>query len=159
MFIVWFTGIAAAALFAGLACYLAPLDPGVVVLQFAFTPQAFASIVHAWPPEHLQRYRTHLPIDFALLACYGVFGYTLASRTALFARYSARGRRAVQWALPLAAGFDAMENVLQLWLTAVPRFGTALPYFVSATCSAFKWALLLAFGAAVVHALACSRDR
>lgn len=155
---VWFTGITALALLAGLGCYLAPLDPGIVVLQFAFTPQAFASIVHAWPPEHLLRYRTHLPIDFALLASYGAFGHALASHTSLFARYSAGCRRAVQWALPLAAGFDAVENVLQLWLTDVPRFDAALPCFVSATCSTFKWGLMLAFGAAVVQALACARD-
>ena len=152
--VVWLTGAAALLLFAGLAWYLAPLEPGIVALQFAFTPRSFAVIVHAWPAEHLLRYRAHLPVDFVLLACYGSFGYLLASRSALFARYPAAGRIAAQWALPLAATFDAAENTLHWWLTAAPRFGVTLPYAVSATCSTLKWALLIGFGGAAAHALA-----
>ena len=154
MFLVWLTGIAALVLFAGLAWYLAPLDPGVIALQFAFTPKAFASIVHAWPPEHLLRYRMHLPVDVILLVCYGSFGYLLASRSALFARRSPAARAAAAWALPLAAAFDAAEDALHWWLTEVPRFGATLPYALSAAWSSLKWALLLAYGIAVVYALA-----
>jgi hypothetical protein len=154
LLVVWLTGTAALILFAGLAWYLAPLEPSVVALQFAFTPRSFAAIVHAWPAEHLLRYRSHLPVDFLLLGCYGAFGYLIASRSALFARYSPAVRTTATWTLPLAAAFDAAENTLHLWLTAAPRFGVALPYAISGTCSTFKWALLTGFGIAVVHALA-----
>jgi hypothetical protein len=151
---VWLTGIAALLLFAGLAWYLAPLDPGVLALQFAFTPRAFAQVVHAWPPEHLLRYRSHLPFDCLLLASYGTFGYLLATRSGLFVHASRPIYIAAAWALPLAALFDAAENALHWWLTEVPRFGVVLPYFVSATCSTLKWALLFGFAIAVIHALA-----
>ncbi len=151
---VWLTGIASLLLFAGLAWYLAPLQPGVLALQFAFTPRAFATVVHAWLPENLHRYRSHLPFDFILLGCYGTFGYLLASRSALFARYSTTARTAVIWLLPLAAAFDAAEDALHWWLTAAPRFGVTLLYITSALCSTFKWALLAGFAIAVIHALA-----
>jgi hypothetical protein len=156
--LVWFTGLASLGLFAGLAWYLAPLEPGVLALQFAFTPKAFAAIVHAWPAEHLEKFRAHLPIDCALLLGYGCFGYLLASRSKLFARSSRAARCAATWALPLAAAFDAAENALQGWLTAVPRFGVTLPYFAAALCSIAKWMLLAGFAIAVAHALTRSED-
>jgi hypothetical protein len=156
--LVWFTGMASLCLFAGLAWFLAPLEPGVLALQFAFTSKAFAAVVHAWPPEHLARYRAHLPVDYILLVCYGCFGYLLASRSALFARYSPTVRAAAIWALPLAATFDAAENALHGWLTAAPRFGVTLPYAAAALCSTVKWALLAGFATAVAHALTRSDD-
>jgi hypothetical protein len=101
----------------------------------------------------LLRYRSHLPLDCLLLACYGTFGYLLASRTRLFAQYARSVRKATALALPLAAVFDATENALHWWLTEIPRFGVVLPYLASATCSTLKWALLVGFAIAVVHAL------
>ncbi|MFT3663640.1 hypothetical protein [Piscinibacter sp.] len=153
MFALRFTGCSVLALGAGLAFYLAPLKPGVLALQLAFTPQAFARIIHAWPPEHLARYRAHLPLDFALLLGYGAFGFLLATRTDLFSRSSPRRRRLAAWTLPLAAVFDAAENVLHWWLTAEPRFGLASVYAVAALASAAKWALLVLFGVGVAGAL------
>ena len=158
MFLIWLTGIASLLLCAGLAWYLAPLHPGIVALQLAFTPRSFATIVHAWPPEHLLRYRSHFPVDFLLLVCYGAFGWLLATRSALFAHGSRRARVTAAWALPLAAAFDAAENVLHLWLTEVPRFGVVLPYVTAATCAALKWALLMGFTIAVIHALMRADD-
>lgn len=154
MKLVWFFGVAAALTFAALAWMLAPLDPGVLTLQFAFTPQAFASVIHAWSPEQLALYRAHLPFDFILLGCYGAFGALLASRSSLFVSWQPATRAAARWALPAAAAFDAGENMLQGWLTAAPRFGLALPYAASALCSVLKWALLFGFALAVVRALA-----
>lgn len=150
---VWLTGICAVTLFSGLAIYLAPLEPGILALQLAFTPRAFGSIIHAWPPEHLARYRAHLPVDGLLLLAYGAFGFLLATRTALFSASRAGLGRLAAWTLPLAAAFDAMENVLHAWLTAAPRFGVPLAYAVSASASATKWMLLLVFGGLVLHGL------
>ena len=157
MKVVWSFGIAAAVLFAGLAWMLAPLDPGVLTLQFAFTPQAFASVIHAWSAEQLALYRAHLPFDFLLLGCYGAFGYLLAARTRLFAAWHGAARAAARWALPVAAAFDAGENALHAWLTAAPRFGVPLPYAAAALCAALKWALLCGFALAVALALAQRR--
>lgn len=156
---VWFFGIAAAVIFAASSVMLAPLAPGPLALQLAFTPQAFASVIHAWSPGQLARYRAHLPLDFVLLACYGAFGYLLASRTRLFLAWRPTARAAARWCLPAAAGFDAVENVLHLWLTAMPRFDVTLPYFAAALCAAIKWLLLCAFALAVAGALAQSPPR
>jgi hypothetical protein len=150
---VWLCGLVALTLFAGLAWYLAPLQPGVVALQLAFTPQAFGRVVHAWPPQHLQRYLAHLPVDGLLLASYGAFGYLLVTRSRLFASGPDSLRRVARWLLPAAALFDAAENTLQAWLASAPRFGVPWAYALSATCSSLKWLLLLVFAALVVKAL------
>jgi hypothetical protein len=158
VFPVWLTGLAALGLIAGLGWYLAPLEPNILVLQFAFTPRAFGEVIHAWPAEHLARFRAHLAVDYALLLCYGAFGLLLATRTQVLAPLPGAVRRRVRWALPLAALFDAAENALQLWLTEVPRFGVPLPYLLAATCASVKWLLLLAFALAVAVALARAED-
>jgi len=158
VFLVWLTGLSAIGLIAGLGWYLAPLEPDVLVLQFAFTPRAFGEVIHAWPAEHLSRFRAHLAADCALLLSYGAFGFLLATRTPVLAALPGAVRRWVRWALPLAAVFDATENALHLWLTEVPRFGVPLPYLIAATCASLKWLLLLAYALAVAFALARAED-
>lgn len=134
------------------------LQPGVTVLQFAWTPRGFGEIVHVWPPEDLARYRQHLPVDSLLLLAYGSFGWLLATRTALFAPLPARVASAARFVLPLAAAFDAAENALHAWLTEMPRFGLRALYLLSTSCSALKWALLFGFGVLVLWALAREAD-
>lgn len=152
------TGAATLLLFAGLAGWLAPLDPGPLVLQFTATPRSFALVVHAWSEADLARYRAHLPADGLLLLAYAAFGWLLASRTRTFAPLPARLRGALRWTLPLAASFDAAENGLHWWLTAQPRFGPAWPYAVSAGCAIAKWLLVFGFAALVLIAWARRPD-
>ena len=159
MRLVWLTGIASLVLFGGIAWYLAPLKPGVLALQFAFTPRAFGEVIHFWSPEQLLRFRAHFIADCALLLSYGAFGWLLASRTALFDSLPSPVRIAAAWALPLAALLDATENGLQLWLTEVPRFGVHWPYWLAASCACAKWILLLAFAFTVVVAAAIPLER
>lgn len=151
---LWLSGALVVILAAIVAWIVAPLSPGVLVLQFAWTPRTFGEIVHLWPPEDLARYRAHLWVDGALLLAYGVLGYLLGTQTRLFAPLSLRLRRLAPFVLPLAAAFDAVENVLQAWLTAMPRFDVAPVYLASAACSALKWGLLFVFGALLLWALA-----
>lgn len=155
---VWLSGLLALVTFAGLAWYLAPLNPGVVALQFAFTPQAFGEIIHQWSPDDLQRYRRHLLVDYILLAAYGLFGYLLARRAAFFRAGAPFLHRIGSWVLPLAAICDALENALHAWLTEVPRFGVPAIYAASASFSAFKWALIIGFGLLLVLALIRADD-
>ncbi len=150
-------GAAVLALFAGLAAWLAPLEPGIVPLQLAATPRAFGAIVHAWGPEGLARYRAHFAADFVLLAGYGLLGWRLVQLTALFAALAPRAHTAAAWMLPAAALADAAENLLHLWLTAAPRFGPAWPYGLAAASAAAKWLLLAGFAAALAWALAKPR--
>jgi hypothetical protein len=152
------TGLTALALLAGLWWYLADLQPGALALQFAFTPRTFGEVVHAWSIEQLARYRLHLLADGVLLLAYGTFGFLLATRTALFTGLPAWLRRLAPWWLPLAAAFDAVENALHGWLTAVPRFGVPLPYALAACASVLKWALLIGFALLAAWALARAED-
>lgn len=154
---VWLSGAFALALFAGIAVYLAPLQPNVLALQLAFSPRVFAEVIHAWSADDLARYRAHLPFDFLLLACYGCFGYLLIARTSLFATRPV-WRLCAMWLLPLAAACDATENAFHCWLTEVPRFGMAWAYGVSAAFAAGKWLLLLTYGLAVLYALDAGED-
>lgn len=151
--LLWVTGALAGVLFAGIALQLAPLRPGALALQFAFTARGFGEIVHWWPPDDLARYRAHFPADFALLACYGAFGWLLAGRTRLLAGRPPAVRAWFTAALPAAAVFDATENLLHLWLTAAPRFGVAWAYPLAAGAASLKWALLLAYALSLLHAL------
>ncbi|WP_068634962.1 hypothetical protein [Thauera butanivorans] len=144
----------------GLTAWLvAPLEPGVLTLQFAWTPRGFGEIMHVWPPEHLARYRAHLPLDGMLLLAYGIFGWLLATRTRLFAPLPRVARVVMPFVLPLAAAFDAVENGLHWWLTEVPRFGVPSIYLISTTCSVLKWLLLILFGMLVLWALAFKDGR
>ena len=158
MRLVWLTGVAALALFCAIAWYLAPLQPKILALQFAFTPRAFGEVVHQWTGEPLHRFRMHLPADYALLVSYGLFGYLLTMRTQVFGALQPQHRRWLAWALPLAAAFDAVENALHLWLTEVPRFGVTWPYSLAAMAASVKWFLLFAFTLAVVFSLASARQ-
>ncbi|MCZ2291294.1 MAG: hypothetical protein LC125_05045 [Burkholderiales bacterium] len=150
---VWFSGGLALVLFVGLSLYLAPLKPGVLAIQLSFTPEAFARIVAAWSPAQLARYRRHLPIDGLLLLSYGAFGYLLATRTNLFAGSESWARMLGTWALPAAAAFDAIENLLHGWLTGKTALHTPVIHVVAGTVSATKWGLVLIFGGLVAHAL------
>lgn len=150
---VWLAGLLAAALFAALAIYLAPLHPGVVALQFAWTPRSFGAIVHQWSADDLLRYRRHLPLDMGLLAAYGSFGWLLATRSRVFAAAAPGLGRAARWLLPLAALADAAENALHAWLTEAPRFGLHGVYALATGCSLLKWALIAAFALVLAWAL------
>lgn len=150
----WLSGILALILLGGLAWYLAPLDPGILALQLAFTPRAFGDIIHFWSVEDLARYRAHLPIDFGLILAYSIFGYSLASRTRLFSGLTRFWSSFARWCLPGAGAFDVVENVLHGWLTEVPRFGVPMVYAVSASCSLAKWLLLAVFALLVAYAAA-----
>ncbi|HRI19008.1 MAG TPA: hypothetical protein PL196_10840 [Burkholderiaceae bacterium] len=154
MRLVWCTGVAALALLCALAWYLRTLSPGVLALQFAFTPRAFGEVVHQWDALQLARFRSHLPVDGLLLLCYGLFGYLFATRTRVFATWPPRPRRGVAWVLALAAAFDALENVLHAWLTEAPRLGVTWPYLLAAGAASAKWILIVGFGLAVATALA-----
>lgn len=138
-------GVLATCLLVGLAIWLAPLEPGVVALQFAVTPTAFGKIVHAWSPQDLERYRAHLPVDTLLALAYGGFGLGWVRASPWFASMGAGARRVAAGLLPLAALADVAENGWHFWLTEAPRFGIPAAYAIAAACAALKWGLLLGF--------------
>jgi hypothetical protein len=77
--------------------------------------------------------------------CYGALGYLLAVQTGLFSRWSGSAHMAVALMLPIAAAFDAVENLLQWHLTALQAPVEPLWYLVSGTASMLKWLLIVLF--------------
>jgi len=151
---VWLCGLAAVLLLGVIGYMLEPLDPDILQLQLAFTPRAFGEVIHAWSAADLQRYRWQLVVDYALLLAYAGFGYGLATRSRLFVTAGPVRALVARGSLPLAAGCDAVENALHLWLTATPRFGLPALYACSASLALLKWLLLIGFAGLVAHALA-----
>lgn len=141
-------------LLAGMAVWLAPLQPGVLALQLSFTPRAFAFVIHSWSADDLARFRMHLPFDALFALVYGAFGFRLFSHSAALRRSAVAG--AARWLLPLAAVLDLLENTAHAWLTALPRLDLPRLYLAVGTAAALKWALVLAFGLALAWALARS---
>lgn len=154
---LWLSAAAAVVLEAVVLWLLAPLQPGALVLQLAWTPRGFGEIIHLWSAEDLARYRAHLIVDCALLLAYGSFGWLLATRTRLLAPLPPRVQALAPFLPLFAAGFDVLENSLHWWLTAAPRFGMPWLYLASASAAALKWLLLMLFVALLLWALAVDR--
>ncbi len=124
-----------------LTVMLAPLEPGILAIQFAFTPQAYWRVMDLWGSSGVALYRAHFAFDNFHPLIYGAFGYLLITGTTLFE--GQRLRRVAMLVLPLAGLFDLVENAAQLFLLAQPLGidSTVIP--LSATCSAVKWALVV----------------
>ncbi len=137
---------------ANLVRLIGPLEPNIVVLQTRFTAEAFWSVLQAWGPEGLARYRAHLPYDWLHPFLYGVMGWLWVRRTPLFTRWPARRSRALSWSLPLAAVCDLLENALHVALLARPPGGSALFVALAGTASSLKWFLAVAFVVALAAA-------
>ena len=149
---VWLLGLIATALFAGIAHYLQPLEPNVISLQFTFSESAFLAVLNSWQAEGVARFRAHFVADYALLVCYGAFGYTFARRARVFCSCPPGRKRLLTWALPLAALADAIENALHLYLSATPQAAAAL-FPAAGVAATFKWLLLGVFAAVAVLSL------
>ena len=93
-----------------------------------------------------------------LLVAYGAFGSLVARHASAVQARGAPFRRVVEWTLPIAAVFDALENVLHWWLTEVPRFGVPVVYAISACSSLLKWLIIVGFAVLLACALSRAED-
>lgn len=152
-------GLAALAVFLGIAMYLAPLEPGILRLQFCFTASSFEGVLHQWQAQGIARYRAHFPADGVLLVLYGAFGFAYGrQRVAAQAAHRAVIWLLV-WSLPFAALADAGENALHLLLTdGRPAAAPAL-YALAGLAATVKWLAILAFGTAALVARRRVRPR
>lgn len=141
---VWFFGSSSLALLLALAYYLAPLHPSLLALQFTFRPQTFEAVTAQWGAQGVALFRSHLYPDFALMACYALYGVFTVQRTRLF---HMRYVPPVFWyvIMPLAALADVVENSLHLAITA-PQVQPQTWWYQAAGFSAtLKFALILFF--------------
>lgn len=136
-----------------LAVMLLPLRPNVVALQLAFTAEAFWRILDGWGDAGVALFRVHFAWDGVHPFLYGAFGALVVARTPLFDGVSTRGRRAVLWMLPVAAGCDLVENALHLHLIDQPHGTGAMLVAVSSTFSLIKWGLAAGFAVALAMRL------
>ena len=140
------SGTASIALFIALQRHLGKLKPSLFWAQVTFTERQFRAVVEQWGPEGFARFRTHFALDYLFLASYGTFGFTLGlwlqSQSTAAPVYEA----IAMWALPVAAVFDAIENMLhQRFAIAAPYSLPKIAFFAAGASSTTKWVLSLAF--------------
>jgi len=148
-----------AVLFIAMAGVVSPLRPSVPALQFTFSEAAFNSVIAAWPPDGIERFRTHLVIDFAFLVSYGVLGWLLSVRTRLFAQWSPAAKMRMAVCLPFAAGADAIENLLHFFLVSGAGTTPSLIYLLAGIVATLKWLLIAIFMINAAWSLLLGRSR
>ncbi len=126
---------------------LAPLDPDILAIQFAFSPQAYWWIIELWGASGLALYRAHFAWDNFHPFVYGAFGYLMIARTRWFD--GRRLRRVAMLLLPVAGLFDLVENALQIFLLGQSHGVDSVLIPLSATCSLLKWGLIVMFAIVV----------
>ena len=143
-------GFAALAVFIAISMHLAPLEPGILWLQFAFTAPSFQGVLQQWQAQGIALYRAHFPADFLLLGLYGTLGFTFGRQRAAALGTQRTAAWLLVWSLPIAALADAGENTLHLLLTdGRPAADPAL-YALAGLAATVKWIAVLAFGAATL---------
>ncbi len=152
-------GLAALAVFLGIAMYLAPLEPGILRLQFSFTAPSFEGVLHQWQALGIARYRAHFPADFVLLVLYGAFGFAYGRQRVAVQTTRRTVAWLLVWSLPVAALADAGENALHLLLTHGGPAGAPALYALAGLAATGKWLGILAFTAAALGARRRVRPR
>lgn len=149
---LWVSGLLCLAMLLGFAVFLAPLKPGVVVLQLSFGSAAFTHVLQDWGPSGVELFRLHLRVDYVFMLCYGALGYLLATETELLASRSAQARRVVALLLPVAAAFDVVENLLHGKLIDLEASHPESMYRLAGAMASAKWALIALFVVLMVRA-------
>lgn len=148
-------GFFALVLFIALGVYLSPLAPNILALQFTFTEPAFHAVLGKWQSSGIALYRSHFPVDFVLLALYGIFGFVFGKAFSAPRQVTEGNGQILAWSLPVAATADALENVLHLLLTDGQPNHTQALYAIAGVAASVKW---LAFMAFAFSAYAASRQ-
>ena len=138
---------------ANIALMTLPLKPDVLAFQLTFSSTSFWSIIDAWGPSGVALYRAHMPFDMLHPFIYGTLGVLTVNRTPLFAPFLPDTRRFICLMLPVAGGFDLIENSCHLYLLAQEHSAGTWIIPFSGSCSAIKWALAGLF--TIMLALSC----
>lgn len=128
-----------------LARIIGPLDPSFMTMQFAFSPTRYAEIRAAWGPQGIERYRSHFAFDLIHPLIFAALGWVAVRTLPVFGGLSPRRERILSWLLPVAAGFDYIENSCQLRLLSFPLGAANWMIPTSAICATIKWGLVVVF--------------
>jgi hypothetical protein len=143
----WIFGAISLALALGLGIYTRSLKPSVFRAQLTYNEESFRRVLAQWTPEGREVFAAHFRADYLFLVAYAGFGYFLA-------RHLAPGPGVLPswlmlvfpWLLPVAAAFDATENILhQRFLSALPGALPAFWFVVSGVAASAKWLLVVIF--------------
>lgn len=155
--LLWSIGTTTVVLFLAMAIHAAPLQPPIPAIQFTYSESAFRAILAQWQGAGVARFKAHFAIDFPFLVSYAAFGYLLCAR--LPSRLPAHSviRSALPWSLPAAASFDAVENLLHLYLVQAAGPIPAPVYLLAGLVATCKWLLIGGFLAGAIYATARKR--
>ena len=133
---------------ANLTRFIGALNPSFFEMQFAFSPAKYSEILQAWGPTGVTLYRLHFSYDLIHPLIFGALGWVAVQTSPVFDGLTVTKERFYRWLLPVAAGFDYIENTCQLKLLSFPTGIVDWLVPVSATCASIKW--ILAFGFTLV---------
>ena len=155
----WIFGAISLALAVGLGIHTRSLKPRVFRAQLTFSEAAFRRVLAQWTPEGRELFAAHFRADYLFLVAYAGFGFFLA-------RHFAPGpgvlpswlMLALPWLLPLAAAFDAIENILhQRFLSVLPGTLPEIWFAISGAAASAKWLLSIIFIVGVALSLLATR--
>jgi hypothetical protein len=142
-----------ALIFVAMLRLVGTLDPSVGEIQFTFTEPAFRRILEAWGPDGQRRFAAHFAYDYPFLVCFGVFGWALGTWLAVRLEQPRWLKGVLPWLMPLAAGGDAVEDVIQQALAAAaPGSRPAVDYLLAGCAATMKWGLIALFTLIVLWA-------
>jgi hypothetical protein len=145
--LLWLFGASSALLGIGLGVYTRHLRPSIFRAQLTFSEAAFRRTVAQWQPEWQAVFATHFKADYLFLVSYAGFGYfggqhLLADASPLPMPLAIL----LLWALPLAAAFDAVENLFhQRFISSEPGSVPSTWFAISGVAAAVKWLLIVVF--------------
>lgn len=123
---------------------LAELHPNILHIQLTFSEDAFRTVLEAWGPEGVARFRSHFVWDYGTLASYAVLGNAAGRWVVERVRATGLVAMLLPWLLAAAAIADFAENLLHLRFIGAES-GQLAPtlYALAGACSSTKWTLLL----------------
>lgn len=135
-----------------------PTGPGVVDLELAFTYERTVSLIEQWSVPEQLRLAFGMGFDYLFMPLYST---TIALACVWVTQVSRQGWRSAAalfaWAVWVAAGFDAVENVAMF--TSLLGAASATTALVAGLCAVVKFALIIAAVVFVVVALVAGRRR
>jgi hypothetical protein len=148
---LWLSGDLMLLLFMAMVIYTFPLEPSIPYLQFTYSENAFKAVLEQWGSEGIEQFRRHFVIDFPFLVSYGIFGFLFSKNSPILSRQTTVIRSFMIWGLPVAAGLDAVENLIHLHLITSANETPSALYLAAGIVAGSKWLLIAAFVVATAY--------
>ncbi|AWI81151.1 hypothetical protein CEW87_18345 [Parazoarcus communis] len=137
---------AGAVVFVKMQRCLGKLKPNIISLQLTFSEASFRNVPQRWGTDGVTRFKAHFALDYVFLLTYAIFGFSLGAWLTSYISTPGALSAVLPWLFPVAAVFDAAENVLhQRLASADPGSQPEVLFIAAGVAASVKWLLLLSF--------------